>query len=40
MTIIIVVAVGAVLGGLYAYYWKHNIYGGKFKDHFKDTDGE
>lgn len=37
--IIVLLVVVIILVFLYKKYWKHNIYGGKFKEYFKDEDG-
>lgn len=36
--IVTLIVVALILVFLYAKYWKHNIYGGKFQEHFKDAD--
>lgn len=32
------IVVAIILVCLYVKYYKHNIYGGKFKEHFKDEE--
>lgn len=38
MIYIIIAVVALILVFLYTKYWKHNIYGGKFDEHFKDDE--
>lgn len=35
---IVGVITAVILVALYVKYWKHNIYGGNFKEHFKDSN--